>query len=142
MLPLPKATIVEQLQKEGQFVCFVGDGINDSIALKKANVSISLRGASSVATDTAQIILMNQTLDQLAQAFHLADEFDAHMKKAFLTTVVPETISVGGAFMLHFGIFSAIILNQLGLYSGMANAMWPLFSVSEAPISDGLGPNS
>ncbi len=135
-LPENKASIVEQLQKEGKFVCFVGDGINDSIALKTANVSISLRGASTVATDTAQIILMNQTLDQLPQAFHLADEFDAHMKKAFLTTIVPQTICVGGAFMLNFGILSAIILNQLGLYSGIANAMSPLLTVNEAAISD------
>ncbi|MEM7184674.1 MAG: heavy metal translocating P-type ATPase, partial [Spirochaetota bacterium] len=44
-LPNNKAKLVEQLQNEGKSVCFVGDGINDSIALKKANVSISLRGA-------------------------------------------------------------------------------------------------
>lgn len=50
-LPQNKANIVAQLQKEGKSVCFptsldrcVGDGINDSIALKKSNVSISLRG--------------------------------------------------------------------------------------------------
>ena len=44
VLPADKADYVEKLQKEGCKVCFVGDGINDSIALKKANVSISLRG--------------------------------------------------------------------------------------------------
>ena len=60
-----KATLIEALQKEGKAVCFVGDGINDSIALKKANVSVSLRGASTIATDTAQIVLMNENLTQL-----------------------------------------------------------------------------
>jgi hypothetical protein len=45
VLPTEKADYVEKLQKEGRKVCFVGDGINDAIALKKANVSISLRGA-------------------------------------------------------------------------------------------------
>ena len=61
VLPQDKARYVEQLQTEGRTVCFVGDGINDSIALKKANVSISLRGASSIATDTAQIVFMEES---------------------------------------------------------------------------------
>ena len=39
-------------------VCFVGDGINDSIALKKADVSISLRGALTIATDTAHVVFL------------------------------------------------------------------------------------
>jgi P-type E1-E2 ATPase len=46
VLPQHKGDYVQLLQKEGHRVCFVGDGINDSIALKKADVSISLRGAS------------------------------------------------------------------------------------------------
>ena len=53
VLPQDKAQYVELLQKEGRTVCFIGDGINDSIALKKANVSVSLRVASTIATDTA-----------------------------------------------------------------------------------------
>ncbi len=61
-LPQDKAKLIEQLQAEDKTVCFVGDGINDSIALKMANVSISLRGASTAATDIAQIILMDQTI--------------------------------------------------------------------------------
>ena len=42
MLPTDKAAYVAQLQREGRKVCFVGDGINDAIALTQANVSISL----------------------------------------------------------------------------------------------------
>jgi len=65
VLPQDKARYVELLQKEGRTVCFIGDGINDSIALKKANVSISLRGASSIATDTAQIVFMEESLSRV-----------------------------------------------------------------------------
>ena len=39
------------------FLC-VRDDINDSIALKKANVLVSLRGATTIATDGAQVVLM------------------------------------------------------------------------------------
>ena len=66
VLPQDKAKYVELLQKEGRTVCFIGDGINDSIALKKANVSISLRGASTIATDTAQVVFMEESLTKLS----------------------------------------------------------------------------
>ncbi len=65
VLPADKADHVIALQKEGRKVCFVGDGINDSIALKQANVSISLRGASSIATDTAHIVFLEEGLSKL-----------------------------------------------------------------------------
>ena len=58
VLPADKADYVAKLQAEGRRVCFVGNGINDSIALKKADVSVSLRGASSLATDTAQVVFL------------------------------------------------------------------------------------
>ncbi|MEM7539060.1 MAG: heavy metal translocating P-type ATPase [Chloroflexota bacterium] len=135
-LPENKARIVEQLQQEGKCVCFVGDGINDSIALKKADVSISLRGASTIATDTAQIILMTQNLSQLSHAFELADEFEQHMQKSLLTTIVPQVLCVSGAFFLNFGIVAAMVFNQIGLYTGIANAMSPLFTANRVQIAD------
>ena len=45
--------------REGRIVAMAGDGINDAIALQQADLSISLRGASTIATDTAQIVLMD-----------------------------------------------------------------------------------
>lgn len=126
ILPENKADIVEQLQNEGRCVCFVGDGINDSIALKKADVSISLRGASSIAIDTAQIVLMDQRLDQLDQLFYIADGFKSTSNKVFLTTVIPQAIIVGGAFFLGFNILSSIALNQIGLAIGVGYSMQPL----------------
>ncbi len=79
-LPEDKVRLIEQLQKEGKSVCFVGDGINDSLAMKKAQVSISLKRASTAATDTAQIILMNQDLNQLRQIFDLAQSFNTKLR--------------------------------------------------------------
>ena len=51
--------LVEQLQQEGRSVCFVGDGIYDVMAMQKAEASISLRGASTMVTDTAQMIIFD-----------------------------------------------------------------------------------
>ena len=124
-LPEQKANLIEALQQRGRAVCFVGDGINDSIALKRANVSVSLRGATTVATDTAQIVLMDATLQQLPALFRLADAFDATMARSKLWAVVPGVFSIAGVFLFHFGFLSAATIYVLSLLAGSANAIRP-----------------
>jgi heavy metal translocating P-type ATPase len=130
-LPENKANIIEKLQKEGKNVCFIGDGINDSIALKKADVSISLRGASTIATDTAQIILMDKSLKQICELFYLAQELNTNLNRGLLTTIIPGVTIIGGAFFLHIGIINSIILSNLGLVIGVSNSMLPLIKHHE-----------
>lgn len=132
-LPENKAQLVEQLQQDGRAVCFVGDGINDSIALKKANVSISLSGATSVATDTAQIVLMDATLQQLPLLFKLAEEMDANLKTSMALAIVPGLGIWAGVFFLHLGILGAAAIYEASLWVGMANAFRPLLTYREAP---------
>ncbi|MEM7134190.1 MAG: heavy metal translocating P-type ATPase [Chloroflexota bacterium] len=133
VLPKDKAELVAQLQQSGKSVCFIGDGINDSIALKKANVSISLRGATTLATDTAQIILMDGTLQQLPKLFTLADKLESSMQRVFLAGTMPGIICVTGVFLLHFGIFTASTLAWIGLSTGITNAMQPLLNYRRKP---------
>ncbi|OQW91969.1 MAG: hypothetical protein BWK78_03060 [Thiotrichaceae bacterium IS1] len=128
ILPENKASLIEQLQQEGRVVCFIGDGINDAIALKQADVSISLRGATTIATDTAQIVLMDQSLQSLGHLLTLADQFDQTLHTGFLTTMVPGLISVGGVFVAGFGIYAVETLFILGFFSGLGVAMKPLLT--------------
>ncbi len=124
-LPEHKADLISQLQAEGKSVCFVGDGINDAIALKRANMSISLRGASSAATDAAQIVLMNQDLNQLLQVFEVARQFRTNMKLNLTANMVPGVIIVFGALFWGFGVAHSVILNDIGVVIGASNAVWP-----------------
>ncbi len=104
VLPADKAKHVERLQSAGRRVCFVGDGINDSIALKKAQVSVSLRGATTVATDTAQVVLMSATLEHLPGLFALARQFDTNMKAGLAISIFPSLLIIGGVFFGHLGL--------------------------------------
>jgi Cu2+-exporting ATPase len=124
-LPENKAELIEKMQKNGRKVCFVGDGINDSIALKKANVSISLRGASTIATDTAQIILMDESLKQLTYLFDLADRLDKNLRVNFITALIPGLMCVGGVYLFHLGVIAAGIMYNVSLGVGVGNAMLP-----------------
>ncbi len=129
-LPEDKAKHIERLQAQGKSVCFVGDGINDTIAMKKAQVSISLSGATTAATDTAGIIFMDQSLKQLVPLFELSTQFDTNMKTGFAVSLVPGLVGIAGVFLLHFGIYSTLVLYVLALGTGVTNAMWPLLSSS------------
>lgn len=133
-LPENKAALVEQLQQAGHAVCFVGDGINDSVALKKANVSVSLRGATTVATDTAQIVLMDQSLQQLRALFTLADEFDVNLKTGFVCAILPAVINIGGIFFWHWGLYASFAVYNLTMLNNLGIATFPLWRHRSNPL--------
>src|SRR6185437_12536516 len=62
MSPLQKARVVKSLQRGGHTVGFLGDGINDAPALRKADVGISVDTATDIAKESADIILLEKNL--------------------------------------------------------------------------------
>lgn len=128
VLPEDKANLVTQLQKEGHKVCFVGDGINDSIALKTADVAVSLRGATTIATDMAQIVFMDGTLVQLLILFELADDFSANMRVNLLAATLPSVVGIAGTFLLGWGMTLCVFLYQANIPVGIYNALRPLLN--------------
>ena len=127
VLPEGKAELVDQLQQEGHVVCFVGDGINDSIALKKSNISVSLRGATTVATDSAQVVLMQESLQQLPFLFELGDDMDRCLRLGTYAGTIPGGITIGGVFLFGWGFYHALGLNMLSLASSLGIAMYPVY---------------
>jgi Cu2+-exporting ATPase len=126
VLPEQKADLVSGLQAEGKRVCYIGDGINDSIALQQAEVSVSIRGASTVATDSAQIVLMDKTLKQLPYLFRMGQQFNGHMRSIVAVVMIPSVISAGGAlFFPHLALIQSFFFPQIGLMAGITAAMHP-----------------
>ncbi|MEZ4732208.1 MAG: heavy metal translocating P-type ATPase [Caldilineaceae bacterium] len=143
VLPEAKADLVKQLQAQGRNVCFVGDGINDSIALKTANVSISLRGATTIATDTAQIVLMSGNLAQLPNIFGVADEFTANMRVNFLAATIPSIVIISGVLLFGWGLLTGTLLNQLSVPFALYNTVRPLLTAQhqvQAAATPALAP--
>jgi Cu2+-exporting ATPase len=126
VLPEHKADYVNRLRQEDRFVCFIGDGINDAVALKSAHVSISLKGASTAATDTAQVILMDGTLNHLPALFGISDEFEETMQRNLVISFSPGVFIIGGVYFLHFGIAISMAIFYLGCFLSIGNVLWPL----------------
>ncbi len=138
VLPEGKADKIRELQEAGRIVCFVGDGINDAIALQQADVSVSLRGATSVATDSAQIVLMTQSLQQLDQLFEIADGFNKNLDQTMRMAYIPGTVLIGGVFLLHFGMTAALVLYGGGVTAAMSKALSPLRQLSKTDTQSSL----
>jgi len=64
--PEHKARVVRLHRRAGSGVAFLGDGVNDAVALHAADVGISVDSASDVAKDAADVILLEKDLDVLA----------------------------------------------------------------------------
>lgn len=64
--PQDKARIVRVQRRSGGGVAFLGDGVNDALALHAADVGISVDSATDVAKDAADVILLEKDLDVLA----------------------------------------------------------------------------
>ena len=67
--PEQKQDLVEALRDRGRYVAMIGDGVNDVIALKQANVAVAMQGGSQAARSVGDLILMKDTFAPLPFAF-------------------------------------------------------------------------
>lgn len=98
-LPQDKMRFVAMMQEKGEIVGFVGDGINDTLALSGANIGVALNASSDIAIKQSDIILLNNDLQSLATALLLSKQTIRNIKEnlcfAFIYNVCAIPIAVG-----------------------------------------------
>lgn len=99
--PEQKLTIIELLQERG-VVGFLGEGINDAPALKKASVSMVVQSASDIARETADIILLRSDLKVIIEGIRLGRETHVNTMKYIRATLAS-----------NFGNFYAVAIGSL-----------------------------
>ena len=125
--PEEKSSVIEKLQKEGKKVCFIGDGINDVIAMKKANVSISMSGASTIATDVAQVVLMSGSLAEMDHLMELAQRLKKNLVMTITSYTTVVIVSFTSIVFLGAPPFLALIIQStLNNTYGLTQALLPL----------------
>jgi cation-transporting P-type ATPase E len=66
--PEQKQRLIKALRDQGHYVAMIGDGVNDVLPLKQADVGVAMESGSSAARGVADIVLLNDSFDALAHA--------------------------------------------------------------------------
>jgi Cu2+-exporting ATPase len=126
MLPAQKADFVQELRAKGHVVAMVGDGINDSPALSYADIGIAMKHGAQVAHESANIVLMEDSLHKLVQAIDISREGVALIKQNYAIVAVMNTVAL--ALALPGGLISpqvtAVISNGSAIVASL-NAVRP-----------------
>ena len=106
VLPQDKEKEVEKLQKNGKKVAYMGDGINDSPALVRADVGLAIGNGTDIAIESADCVLMKNSLLDVVIAIDLSKAVIRNIKMnlfwAFFYNVIGIPIAAG-VFYLNFG---------------------------------------
>jgi Cu+-exporting ATPase len=115
VLPDEKYKVITELQQNAK-VLFVGDGINDSISIKQADIGIALNSGSDITKDAGDIILINNELSAVTKSIHLS-------KKAMTT--------------IKQNLFWAFFYNAIGIPLA-AGVLYPIIGVMLHPMYAGI----
>ncbi|WP_122645130.1 magnesium-translocating P-type ATPase [Enterococcus mediterraneensis] len=137
--PMQKSRIIESLQKKGHTVGFMGDGINDAPALRKADVGISVDTAADITKDASSIILLEKSLDVLETGVIEGRKVFNNMMKYIKNTISSNfgnvfSILVASAFLPFLPMLSIQLLVQNLIYD-MAQLTIPWDNVDEEELS-------
>ena len=117
--PEQKARVLSAQRRAGSAVAFLGDGVNDALALHHADVGISVDSATDVAKDAADIILLERDLDVLADGVAEGRRIFANTIKYVLMGTSSNfgnmfSVTVAAAFLPFLPMLpSQILLNNL-----------------------------
>ncbi|MEM1578094.1 MAG: heavy metal translocating P-type ATPase [Archaeoglobaceae archaeon] len=103
--PAEKAEIVEKMQKKGEIVVFVGDGINDAAALAQADIGIAVSGASDITVESGDIVLLRNELGSVLRAIKLSQNMISKIKQNIFWAMIYNSILIPLAAGLSYPLF-------------------------------------
>ncbi|MGI0493673.1 heavy metal translocating P-type ATPase [Alkalinema pantanalense CENA528] len=124
--PEHKARVVRNLHRSGRTVAFVGDGLNDSVALAYADVSVSFEHGSEIARETADVVLMNNNLLDLLEAIAISQQTRALIDQNTTLVVAPNLIDLGLATTVGLNPLAATAIHNGSAIAAGLNSLRPL----------------
>ncbi len=118
-LPSGKEEYIKTLQNKKKFVAMVGDGINDSQALARADVSIAMGKGTDIAMDVAMITLITSDLSLLSKAINLSRRTVRIIRENLFWAFIYNIIGIPIAAGLLYPI-CGILLNPMWASAAMA----------------------
>ena len=122
VLPTEKYKLITKLQQQGHRVLMVGDGINDSPALKAADIGIAIGSGTDIAIESAGVILIKDSLLDLLTAIKLSRRTMRNIKIglfwAFIYNILSIPLAAGILYpLLHLTLNPMIAATAMSLSS-------------------------
>ena len=92
--PLEKAEFINKLKANKETVIMAGDGVNDSLALSSANVSVAMGNGADVAIAVSDVVLLNNSLESLKSAFTISRKTYKFIKQNLLISLLYNIITI------------------------------------------------
>ena len=126
--PQEKTAYIKKLKKE-KTVMMVGDGINDAPSLASSDVGVSLHGATDIAADSAEVILMQENLEKIPEFLRISKRTVRNIKQnlfwAFFYNIcmIPIAIGVLEPWGITLNPMIASIAMMLSSFTVILNAL-------------------
>jgi heavy metal translocating P-type ATPase len=123
MLPHDKVREVGELAASGK-IAFVGDGVNDAAALARADVGIAMGAAGSdVALQAADVALLSEDMERLAQAHRLARRTATIIRQNLVVAIGAMVVLVTGGLFFNLPLPLAVVGHEGGTVLVVLNGL-------------------
>jgi len=92
--PKEKAELLISLKEQGKTVVMVGDGINDALALSKADVAIAMGSGADVALAMSDVVVLNDSLKGIKESFIISRRTYTFIKQNLLLSLIYNIITI------------------------------------------------
>lgn len=104
-LPDDKEKKIRELIESGKTVAMIGDGINDSPALTRADVGIAIGAGSDIAIDSADVVLVNDKLSDVLKAIRLSKKTLKNIRENLFWAFFYNCLGIPLAAGCFYGLF-------------------------------------
>lgn len=124
MMPDDKLKHIQLLQQQGKKVAMAGDGINDAPAIAIADVGLAMgKGGTDISMETADLVLMNDSLTQYAHAINLARITMRILKQNIAIALITVILLLIGIIMGGVNLAIGMFAHEVSVLLVILNAM-------------------